>query len=114
LAARVVCLAQAALGAQSHANLLYARLAFAQRGVAGVHLVVTSHQVVWMFDRRAQDERSIALRNKVNGSIGFLEYRERLYGTSQEIAATVLHLAASESAYIVGTEIIADGGMAQL
>jgi NAD(P)-dependent dehydrogenase (short-subunit alcohol dehydrogenase family) len=36
------------------------------------------------------------------------------FGTSQEIAATVLHLAASESAYIVGTEIIADGGMTQL
>jgi NAD(P)-dependent dehydrogenase (short-subunit alcohol dehydrogenase family) len=36
------------------------------------------------------------------------------FGTAEEIAATVLHLAASESAYIVGTEIIADGGMSQL
>lgn len=36
------------------------------------------------------------------------------FGTSQEIAATVLHLASSESAFIVGTEIIADGGMSQL
>jgi len=36
------------------------------------------------------------------------------FGTSEEIAATVLHLAAPESAFIVGTEIIADGGMTQL
>ena len=36
------------------------------------------------------------------------------FGTAQEIAATVLHLSAPESAYIVGTEIIADGGMSQL
>ncbi|QCP54736.1 SDR family oxidoreductase [Trinickia violacea] len=36
------------------------------------------------------------------------------FGTSEEIAATVLHLASSESAFIVGTEIIADGGMSQL
>jgi len=36
------------------------------------------------------------------------------FGTPQEIASTVLHLAAPESAFIVGTEIIADGGMSQL
>lgn len=36
------------------------------------------------------------------------------FGTPLEIAATVLHLAASESAFIVGTEIIVDGGMSQL
>lgn len=36
------------------------------------------------------------------------------FGKSEEIAATVLHLAAPESAFIVGTEIIADGGMSQL
>ncbi len=36
------------------------------------------------------------------------------FGTSAEIAATVLHLSATESAFIVGTEIIADGGMSQL
>jgi NAD(P)-dependent dehydrogenase (short-subunit alcohol dehydrogenase family) len=36
------------------------------------------------------------------------------FGTPEEIAATVLHLAATESAYIVGTEIVADGGMSQL
>jgi NAD(P)-dependent dehydrogenase (short-subunit alcohol dehydrogenase family) len=36
------------------------------------------------------------------------------FGTSEEIAATVLHLASPESAFIVGTEIIADGGMSQL
>jgi NAD(P)-dependent dehydrogenase (short-subunit alcohol dehydrogenase family) len=36
------------------------------------------------------------------------------FGTPEEIAATVLHLSASESAFIVGTEIIADGGMSQL
>lgn len=35
-------------------------------------------------------------------------------GTSDEIAATVTHLSAPESAFIVGTEIIADGGMSQL
>jgi NAD(P)-dependent dehydrogenase (short-subunit alcohol dehydrogenase family) len=36
------------------------------------------------------------------------------FGTPEEIAATVLHMAAPESAFIVGTEIIADGGMSQL
>ena len=36
------------------------------------------------------------------------------FGTSEEIASTVLHLSAPESAFIVGTEIIADGGMSQL
>jgi NAD(P)-dependent dehydrogenase (short-subunit alcohol dehydrogenase family) len=36
------------------------------------------------------------------------------FGTPEEIASTVLHLAARESAFIIGTEIIADGGMAQL
>ena len=36
------------------------------------------------------------------------------FGTVAEIAATVMHLSAPESAYIVGTEIIADGGMSQL
>lgn len=36
------------------------------------------------------------------------------FGTPAEIAATVLHLSSPESAFIVGTEIIADGGMSQL
>ena len=36
------------------------------------------------------------------------------FGTSEEIASTVLHLSSPESAFIVGTEIIADGGMSQL
>ena len=36
------------------------------------------------------------------------------FGTPGEIAATVLHLTARESSFIVGTEIIADGGMSQL
>lgn len=36
------------------------------------------------------------------------------FGTPEEVAATVLHLAAPESAFIVGTEIVIDGGMSQL
>ena len=36
------------------------------------------------------------------------------FGTPQEIAATVLHLSAPESAFIVGAEIVVDGGMSQL
>jgi NAD(P)-dependent dehydrogenase (short-subunit alcohol dehydrogenase family) len=36
------------------------------------------------------------------------------FGTAEELASTVLHLAAAESAYIVGTEIVVDGGMSQL
>ncbi|WP_277187623.1 SDR family oxidoreductase [Caballeronia sp. BR00000012568055] len=36
------------------------------------------------------------------------------FGTSAEVASTVLHLSAAESAFIVGTEIIIDGGMSQL
>ncbi len=36
------------------------------------------------------------------------------FGTPEEVAATVLHLASPESAFIVGTEIVIDGGMSQL
>jgi NAD(P)-dependent dehydrogenase (short-subunit alcohol dehydrogenase family) len=36
------------------------------------------------------------------------------FGTAEELASTVLHLSASESAFIVGSEIIVDGGMSQL
>jgi NAD(P)-dependent dehydrogenase (short-subunit alcohol dehydrogenase family) len=36
------------------------------------------------------------------------------FGTPQELASTVVHLAASESAFIVGSEIVVDGGMSQL
>jgi len=36
------------------------------------------------------------------------------FGTPEEIASTVLHLASPESAFIVGSEIVIDGGMSQL
>ena len=36
------------------------------------------------------------------------------FGTPDEIASAVLYLASPESAYIVGTELVADGGMSQL
>ena len=36
------------------------------------------------------------------------------FGTPQELASTVLHVAAAESAFIVGSEIVVDGGMSQL
>lgn len=36
------------------------------------------------------------------------------FGEPEEVASTVLHVAASESAFIVGTEIVVDGGMSQL
>ncbi|MDR5877876.1 SDR family oxidoreductase [Caballeronia sp. LZ032] len=36
------------------------------------------------------------------------------FGKSSEVAATVLHLSAPESGFIVGTEIVIDGGMSQL
>ncbi len=36
------------------------------------------------------------------------------FGKPAEIASTVLHLSAPESAFIVGTEIVTDGGMSQL
>lgn len=36
------------------------------------------------------------------------------FGTADELASTILHLSAAESAFIVGTEIIVDGGMSQL
>lgn len=36
------------------------------------------------------------------------------FGKPEEIAATVLHLSAPESAFIVGAEIVADGGMTEL
>ncbi|MBO9651486.1 MAG: SDR family oxidoreductase [Variovorax sp.] len=36
------------------------------------------------------------------------------FGTPEELASTVLHLSAPESAFIVGTEVIVDGGMSQL
>ncbi|MDT5121351.1 MAG: hypothetical protein QOC96_833 [Acidobacteriota bacterium] len=36
------------------------------------------------------------------------------FGTPEEIARTVLFLASSDSSFLLGTEIIADGGMSQL
>jgi NAD(P)-dependent dehydrogenase (short-subunit alcohol dehydrogenase family) len=36
------------------------------------------------------------------------------FATPAEIASTVLHLSAAESAFIVGTEIVVDGGMSRL
>jgi len=36
------------------------------------------------------------------------------FGTVEELASTVLHLSAPESGFIVGTEIVVDGGMSQL
>jgi NAD(P)-dependent dehydrogenase (short-subunit alcohol dehydrogenase family) len=36
------------------------------------------------------------------------------FGKPEEITSTVLHLSSPESGFIVGTEIIADGGMSQL
>jgi NAD(P)-dependent dehydrogenase (short-subunit alcohol dehydrogenase family) len=36
------------------------------------------------------------------------------FGTPHEIASAVLYLASKESAYIIGTELVADGGMSQL
>ena len=36
------------------------------------------------------------------------------FGTSEEVASAVLYLSASESAFIVGTELVVDGGMIEL
>ena len=36
------------------------------------------------------------------------------FGTAEELASTVLHLSAKESAFIVGSELIIDGGMSNL
>jgi NAD(P)-dependent dehydrogenase (short-subunit alcohol dehydrogenase family) len=36
------------------------------------------------------------------------------FATPEEIGSTVLHLSAAESAFIIGTEVIVDGGMGQL
>jgi NAD(P)-dependent dehydrogenase (short-subunit alcohol dehydrogenase family) len=36
------------------------------------------------------------------------------FGTPDEIAAAVLYLSSSESAFVVGTELVLDGGYIQL
>jgi NAD(P)-dependent dehydrogenase (short-subunit alcohol dehydrogenase family) len=36
------------------------------------------------------------------------------FGTPDEIASAVLYLSSAESAFIVGTELVVDGGMSQL
>jgi NAD(P)-dependent dehydrogenase (short-subunit alcohol dehydrogenase family) len=36
------------------------------------------------------------------------------FGRPEEIAKTVLFLASSDSSFLLGTEIVADGGMSQL
>ncbi|EIT71125.1 MULTISPECIES: SDR family oxidoreductase [Hydrocarboniphaga] len=52
------------------------------------------------------------------GSEGNAQVQSRIplgrFGKVEEIAATVLHLASPESGFIVGAEIIADGGMSTL
>ncbi len=57
------------------------------------------------FDAATLDQMAAQIQNQV--PLG-------RFGTPVELASTVLHLAASESAFIVGTEIIVDGGMSQL
>jgi NAD(P)-dependent dehydrogenase (short-subunit alcohol dehydrogenase family) len=36
------------------------------------------------------------------------------FGTSEELASAVLYLSSTDAAFIVGTELIVDGGMSQL
>jgi NAD(P)-dependent dehydrogenase (short-subunit alcohol dehydrogenase family) len=36
------------------------------------------------------------------------------FGRPEEVASAVLYLAAPESAFVVGTELVIDGGMIQL
>jgi NAD(P)-dependent dehydrogenase (short-subunit alcohol dehydrogenase family) len=42
------------------------------------------------------------------------KFRSKRFGTPEEIAAAVLYLTASESSFILGAELIIDGGMATL
>ena len=60
-----------------------------------------------------------AFRGRVKGerksprkgsSVEFSDYRA--YGTGDDIAATVAHLASDEAGYITGTTILVDGGFA--
>jgi NAD(P)-dependent dehydrogenase (short-subunit alcohol dehydrogenase family) len=56
-------------------------------------------------DRAALDATAAAIQGQI--PLG-------RFGTPEELAATVLHLSAKESAFIVGAELIVDGGMSTL
>jgi NAD(P)-dependent dehydrogenase (short-subunit alcohol dehydrogenase family) len=40
--------------------------------------------------------------------------REKVFGTPEEIASASLYLSSAESTYVVGPELVVDGGMSQL
>lgn len=63
-----------------------------------------------MFDRLGlPDEVSRAIRNEIEQ-----KSPSRRFGTPDEVAKTILFLASDEASYIVGQEIVVDGGMSLL
>lgn len=79
------------------------------RGVR-VNVVSPGPVATPLYDKLGMDAASLkATAAHIQGQIPLGRF-----GTPEEIASTVLHLSAPESAFIVGTEIIADGGMSQL
>jgi len=82
---------------------------------------------LWHVKRRVPDQDAsygyAALRQAIDADAATLEtvaaqirsiFSLGRFGTPEEIATTALDLCARESAFIVGTEIIADRGMSQL
>ena len=55
------------------------------------------------------EEQTRQIKERITGQVPL-----KRFGHPDEIAAAVLYLSSSESAFVVGTELVVDGGMIQL
>jgi NAD(P)-dependent dehydrogenase (short-subunit alcohol dehydrogenase family) len=65
-----------------------------------------------MASSRAADNPPQPSRPRAHGQIPWRRVAE--FGAPDEVAAAVLFMASPQAAFIVGTELIVDGGMSQL
>ena len=79
------------------------------RGVR-VNVVTPGPIATPIFDRMGMSEKDArALRDQITARVPL-----KRFGRPDEIAAAVLYLTAPESAFVIGTELIVDGGLIQL
>ena len=80
-----------------------------QRGIR-VNVVSPGPIATPILDRMGfSEEETRQLKDRITEQVPL-----KRFGHPDEIAAAVLYLSSSESAYVVGTELVVDGGMIQL